>query len=522
MAFTLVQAGTTLYSVNTDGGWTALTLPAGVTLSSQRIPRFARFKRYAILVNTPSRPISVDANGVVRVLTPTAPASALVLSNVNGGTLTGTYEALQTFRILDASGNVITESDYSPVSNQFAIVTDYLHAANINISPDDITDRQLYRTVTLGSTFFTWIVVDGNVTTSVNDDTPDSGLGITERPVRGSAPDLTLIAEWGGRLWGVDRVDMDNLRWTEAGTMFAWGALNTLPIPHIGEDQYGIMALIPRRNALGVGRQKGLQQITGSTLANIHPTTLKEECGVLSQESVVVYKDQAFFLWRDGVYRWDDNGVNCVSDGRVRSWFTTDTYFNRAMFARSFAVLDVENGFYLLYLASAGSNTIDRWVKYDINNDAWWGPHKTSAFNPTSAFHVRGSNGHPFHMVGSKEGILSLDTTDKSDWHIMAIEMDVVGRLHDALEPDAEKVWLELSVIGKIQSSGTITITPSVGDLDTLAVTPAFRYDMTKGRQRLPRVGFGQLCQFEFTHGTINEDVLLYGYELPYTVVGRR
>jgi hypothetical protein len=522
MAFTLVQSGETLYSVNTDGGWTALVLPAGIILSALRVPRFERFKRYVILVNTPSRPLSIDVFGVVRVLTPLTPGSAIVLSNANGGTLSGTFEAVETFRILDALGNVISESDYSPVSNSETITTDYLNATNVLVSTDDITDRQLYRTTDNGAVFFPWIVIDGNIITSINDDTPDSGLGIVSAPIRGAAPDLTLIKEWAGRLWGVDRADMDNLRWTEAGTMFAWGALNTLPIPHIGEDSYGITALIPRRNALGVGRKKGLQQITGSTLANIKPTTLQEECGVESQESVVVYQDRAFFLWRDGVYCWDDNGVNCVSDEKVRSWFATDDVFNRAMFQRAFAVLDEADGMYLLFLASAGSNVIDRWVAYDISQQSWWGPHKTDAFDPSSAFLVRGSNGYPFHMIGSRQGFLSLNVAAKNDWGVHPIAMRTVGKPHDALEPDFEKVWGECSILGKVQPSGIITITPAVGDFDTIVDTASIAYDMTTGRQNIGRIGFGALAQLTFEHATLNEDVLIYGYELPFIVTGRR
>src|SRR5882672_6036752 len=148
MAFTLVQAGTNLYAVNTDGGWAQLTLPTGITLSSQRVPRFSRFKRYAVLVNTPTRPILIAPDGTTYPLTPNAPGSAIVLSNQNGGTLSGTYVSKYTFRILDALGNVVTESDYAPVSNEVTITTDYLRADNVGLSTDTITDRQLYRTAT--------------------------------------------------------------------------------------------------------------------------------------------------------------------------------------------------------------------------------------------------------------------------------------------------------------------------------------------------------------------------------------
>ncbi len=115
MPFTLFQAGNTLKSVNTDGGLSsALTLPTGVILNTNLQPRFARFKQYVVMVNTPSRPLSIDVNGVVRPLTPNAPSAAVVLTAGAAGTLSGTYLSLQTYKIIDALGNVIAESDYGP------------------------------------------------------------------------------------------------------------------------------------------------------------------------------------------------------------------------------------------------------------------------------------------------------------------------------------------------------------------------------------------------------------------------
>jgi len=61
---------------------------------------------------------------------------------------------------------------------------------------------------------------------------------------------------------------------------------------------------------------------------------------VSSQESVAVYRDVAYFLWEDGVYQWGDDGLICLSDGRVRSWFATDSYFNRKRFQYAFGGVD--------------------------------------------------------------------------------------------------------------------------------------------------------------------------------------
>lgn len=525
MAFSLVQAGTNLYSLNTDGALSAaLTLPTGVTLSSTRIPRFARFKNYVILVNTPTRPLSISTEGVVRVLTPSPPGSALTLTNANGGALSGTYTAKHTFIILDAAGNLIAESDYSAVSNSVAITTDYLRATNINISADTITARRLYRTVTLGTAYFKWIDVDGNVAVAVQDDLTDAGLGLVEAGTLGTAPDLVLIAEWIGRLWGVGRSAGDDLRYTQAGQMYAWSALNTLPIPHVGDDRYGITALVPRRDVLGVGRRNRIVQVAGNQTSNIRPIGVIESCGILSQESVIVYRDIVFFLWLDGVYRWDSNGVTCVSDDAgVRSWFTSNDYFNRGMFSQAFASFDPVNTAYRLFLCSPGQTTTDRWVEYSLRTGKFYGPHLTSAFTPSCAVTIRGTNDQPYPCVGSREGFLSQDVDTKSDWGITPIAMRVETRGHDNGSPDREKYFGELSVHTQKESAGTLTITTSVGEEDDPFVNEPVAHDLTLSRERLDRIGTGKNASIVFENNEINQDVTIYGYEIdPVHETGKR
>ena len=92
MAFNLVQAGSSLYAVNTEGGFSsALTLPTGITLADTRKPRFARFGQYVIVANTPSRPISVSDDGTVRPLVPQPPACPPIAAAGASTGLTGAY-----------------------------------------------------------------------------------------------------------------------------------------------------------------------------------------------------------------------------------------------------------------------------------------------------------------------------------------------------------------------------------------------------------------------------------------------
>ncbi len=525
MAYTIIQSGTSLQALDTAGTLYNITLPTGVTLNSALKPRFAIFGRYVVMTNSPTRPITIDGDLVARVLTPDPPVNKPVLSVASGGTLTGTYTGVkQTFVIKDASGNIIAESDYSPAATTTASPsTQYLVASGLSISPDTITGSRLYRPTTGGdgSVLFKWIELDGNTQTSVSDDTPDAGISLVAAPTLGSAPDVTLICEWRDRLWGVPRNDIDAVRYTESQTMYAWAASNRIPVPRLGSDFRGITGFIPRREALGVGKRNILQQLTGTSSSDFRVVKLSENLGVESQETMQVFKDTAFWLWKDGVYKWDSDGIKSISDGKVRSWFTTDSYFNRGQFMNAFAQIDPVKNKYRLFLAPAGSSVVSQWVEYDIVDKTWWGPHNTTAFTPTSAVVVSDANDTLVSMLGSSSGFLWQPQDTRTDNIETAISSSFTSKFHDAGTPDIDKFWGELSMVGKVQSAGILSITSKVGYLDAPSGV-AFSYDMTLGRQRLQRLGTGKMVQLSFAHATAGQQVELYGYELPVHELGRR
>lgn len=523
MSFSLIQSGTALQALDTSGNLTSLTLPTGVTLSSALIPRFAVSGRYVVMVNSPSRPITIDGNGTVRVLTPRPPGLPLTLVAGSAGALSGTYKAVQTFRILDTKGNVIAESDYSPpMTTGVAIASKLLQATGLDLSTDTVSESRLYRTTTGGSTYFPWISVDGNTqTSSPADDLSDAGLGLIAAPKLGAAPDLSLIAEWRGRLWGVSKVNIDHLVYTETGMMYAWPTSNDLLVPREGSDARGVTALIARREVLGVGRRNILHQVTGNTAADFRLVKVSENVGIESQETVKVYRDAAYFLWKDGVYKWDTSGVTCISDSKVRSWFASDSYFNRGTFSSAFALLDPLRNRYLLFLCSAGSSTIDRWVEYNIEDKTWWGPHKTDAFTPSCSLIVPDANDTLIPMIGSTSGFLWQNQSTRTDGAATAIDLSVTTKFHDGQTPDIMKYWGQPAIIDKVQSAGTLTITPYVGGLNAVAGAP-ISHDLTLGRERLRRLGDGRMVSLNFRENTAGQDVELFGYELPFHELGRR
>lgn len=528
MSVTIIQAGTSLQMVSETGVLSTLTLPTNVSLRADVPPRFVAYGHYAVLVNTPSQPLTIDATGVVRLLCPKPPRVAPVVSGTGSGALTGTYAGIRaTFVVKDTVGRVIAESDYSPASNSVAITAQLLKAANVDVSPDTISLRRLYRPLNGQSTLFPWLDIDGNVLTTAQDDTADAALSILAAPTLGTPPDLTLIAEFRDRLFGVSRTNVDTLRYTEAGVMYAWPGANGFQIPHVGEDTRGITSLISRRDALGVGKQNRLLQFTGSTDQDFRVIVLSENLGVESHDSVSVFRDTAYFLWKDGVYQWGTSTLNapaitCLSDAGVRSWFTTDDYFNRDRFKYAFGHVDPVRNKYRLFLATAGSQFENTWVEFDLTDRTWWGPHITGELAPTSVFIRTTAAGVKMPVIGSAAGTIYAEQTTRSDGTSTPIEMHITTKRHDLSEPDLEKFWGELTISARAEAAGTLAVSASCGELSA-GVTSTDTHDLTQSRGRLGRIGVGKHVQLEFTNSELGQDAQLYGYEIdPVNVVGKR
>lgn len=540
MAFTVVQTHDSLQLVNDLGEMTELFLPAGISLRTNTPPRWALFDRMAILVNTPDQPLMIDGNGTVRLLSPRAPRTGAVLSAQAGGTLSGTYSGVRyTFITVDEVGNLLSESDYSPISTGTAVLTNqFLRAANLDTSPDAITGRRLYRPTSNGSTLFQWLDLDGNILTQVQDDLSDAGLSLTASPILGTPPYLTHIASFRGRLFGAGPEDLDRVRYTEAGIRWAWPSDNLLEIPVKGSDATGITGFLQRREALGVGRQNQLVQITGTGTEDTDVRTIdldvvivSKEIGITSQESVDVYRDTGFFLWQDGVYRWGPDGLECVSDGRadgignVRSWFASDDYFDRSRFSEAFGLIDPARYKYRLFLYDPAGNLL--WVELDLKDGTWWGPHKTTHFIPKSAFPILLNNVR-VPIIGGTDGEMYQQWETRTDGKgtgadiAHAIPFHVIGKRHDMGEADPEKFFGAISVFGAAQAAGNVAVISKVGELNATRAKTQY-HQMTKTRSNLGILGVGKHAQIEFTHETKNQEIELYGYEInPVHIVGTR
>lgn len=532
MALTILQAGATLQLMDEAGGLTALTLPTGITLQTNVPPRWCVYNKNVILVNTPSQPLAIDSSGTVRILTPKPPRLAPILAGVNGGTLTGQYRVKETFVTLDEFGNILSESDYGPVSTKVSIAAKFLGVSNADISPDNITLRRFYRTTDNGAVYFQWVDLDGNVITTIQDDLSDAGLSIFAAPVLGTPPRLTSIATFRGRLFGVGDEDIDNVRYTEAGLQYAWPVDNLIPIERLGSDQFGIVGLAARREALLVGRRNILSQITGTgaedgTNTDLDPITLSHELGFESQETVKVFRDTAYFLWKDGVYTVGSDGITCISNGtadgrgNVRSWFVGDSYFNREKFSIAFAHIDSTTAVYRLFLASADSDVVDQWVEYSIDDRTWFGPHETDLFTPTSAFTRTTAADVSVPVIGAAASVFE-ERELRTDGFATAITFDAVGPRHALEVPDDDKYFGELSMLALPLASGTLKVKSRTGEQNATRVLTQ-HFDMRKPRQRMGRLGKGKHSQIELVNANVGEDVKVLGYEVdPVHILGRR
>jgi hypothetical protein len=532
MALTIIQTGSSLQLMDEAGGLTTLTLPSGITLQTNVPPRWCVHNKNVVLVNTPSQPLAITSDGVVRILSPKPPRIAPILAGVNGGTLSGSFTVKETFVTLDTFGNILSESGYSPLSTKVAIASKFLGVSNADISPDAITLRRFYRTTDNGAVFFQWVDLDGNVITTIQDDLSDAGLSIFSAPVLGTPPRLTLIAEFRGRLFGVGDTDIDNVVYTEAGIQYAWPTKNIIPIVGAGSDEFGIVGLAARREALLVGRRNILSQITGTGKesgvdTDLDPIVLSQELGFESQETVKVFRDTAYFLWKDGIYSVGSDGITCLSDGsgdgkgNVRSWFTGDSYFNRDKFNIAFAHIDPYQNTYRLFLAGAGSDVVDHWVEYQMDDKTWFGPHKTDLFAPTSAFIRTTAADITVPVIGALASVFQ-EQALRTDGTVTPIAFDAIGPRHDMEVPDDEKYFGELSLLTKPLTSGVMQVKSRTGNQNATR-TIVQNYDLRLTRKRMGRLGKGKHSQIELVNANVGEDVQVLGYEVdPVHILGRR
>ena len=543
MAFLLTQAGTTLYKVDlTSGVATALTLPTGVTLSSTRKPKFALLNQWVAMVNSPTRNLLIDPEGIVTPLVPQAPANMSRVVAGSGTGLTGDYMYAISFIVKNSDGDLLAESPISPPSPPATLTNDDVALTQIPLSTEaHVTGRRIYRTLTGGSAsiMFHLFDIDDNTTESINDNAPDATVSLlpsmaatlVSPPGTMAGIRFKNIVQWKSRFWAVadDPTLMDTVYACETNKVYAWP--NTLVAYPTGQSATGVIAFATRKNQLGLLKNAGVWAVsgatnsTGVTFSNISVGQIDDGTkGCTAVESVVSRGDVAFWLGANAVYMWDDKGVQDISSAKVKPWFQSDTYFNRSRFQYAFAKWNEVTECYELHLAAAGDSTENRWVSYHPASGAWFGPHVTAAFTPTHGFWLRDVNNLPMVITGGSDGVLYTgNSANKRDGAATAIDMDCYGPWHVGDTPDRVHTWLQLSMLSRVESSGTAAITPYYGtNVSTVTTGTDMTHTLTTGRELLNRIGSANICRLRIRKNTVNTGMTLYGYELPWFTNGRR
>jgi hypothetical protein len=533
MPFYLAHAGTTLYKVDVGGSAVALTLPSGVTLSSSRRGRFAILNRAVVMVHAPSRPIQIDPNLVVRILTPKAPTTGPTVTASGSGSFTGNYAYLVTFAIMSGT-RLLSES---PAPNQPATVTASSNAQfNLSAIPTSsdpgVNARRIYRTTAgAGAVYYLVATLADNTTTTYTDTTSDSALAVNDtladdlgEPMGNASPAeyFEQIIAWKDRLWAFGNTTPDRVFYSGNLKPWAWDPESYVTVKPEGQDLEGATGFGPRRDELVIGKRRALYKVIGSGPDNFEMIQIVEGTGIWATESAVVIRDTVYFLAEDGVYSYGAGGLKNLSKERVHAWFTTDAYFNRATFPRAFAKWNQRFNLYELHLGAVGSDDLDRWVALDLETGAWYGPHKTDAFTPTCAAVLEDDDGLVTPVLGAANGVIYKQNQDAFDDAGVAIDYDVTTKWHSQGAPSRDKYWGELTVHTKPEAAGTLTITPRVGNLDAAAQTP-IAHSLTAGTRTHRRLGVGPFLQLRFRNNELNQGCELRGYEVdPVSDLGNR
>lgn len=532
MPFYLIHAGTTLQRSSPSGVLNGVTLPSGVTISDERPARMAILANKIVVVNAPSVNLFIDPfTNRARVLSITGPAAAPSVVAGASGQFDGQYRFYFTYAIVDANGDILTESPASPVAGPVTLSNRQASLSDLTTSSTaDVNARIVYMTVGDGEgpAFFEADRVLNNTATTDTIDSSDFDLGLLSAAnPKGNPPGvdgtdrLRLIVAWKDRLFASPLNEPDFVYVSGNRAISNWAESQRFTVKPQGEDEFGVTAFMPRRDELVIAKRRKLVKIVGNDPSDFEQVLIIESIGAVSQEAAIVIRDECYFLGEDGFYKYGNDGLISLSRDDVHPWFTTDTYFTRSQFQYAFAYHNQKFDTIHLHLAAAGSDVLNRWVRYDMKQKKWFGPDKTDLFTPSAGGAMDDANSFNSPVLaGSLGEIYRLNSSTASDDGV-AIEFDVIGKFHAGNTPDIHKYWGQPAIITKVESAGTLSVIPTVGGLDAVAQS-TISVDLTLGRARPRRLGTGRFCQLRFLNAEDAQSVTLYGYEIPTHELGRR
>jgi hypothetical protein len=544
--FYLIQAGDVIYVVAENGTvYTALVMPAGVTVDATKRARFATLNQKVVISNAVSVNVWVDpATFTVYKLAIAAPTTNLAAAQgASTGGLTGAYLWRYSF-VQKIGGVVVNESPLSPAMAAPVVINGTASLSSIDVDSTvgtATTGRRIYRTAAGGSDYFnTFEDIDDNVTTVLSDIVSDAGLDLLPADITvtnaaaGSdgASRLTLLVEHKDILFGVgsQAALVDQILYTNPKQIYAWSANNQLPAAPTGADSFGIVGYAPRRDGLCIFKRARLLKLIGSSNADFAVIPVMERVGCIASDSLVIINDTIYWLGADGVYSWDDNDtISCVSRAAVDGWFTSDTYFDRTQFSIAWGNWNPVTNCYELSMVPAGGTDLTAWVAMELTTGKWFGPHLTGAFTPTGRQLLRTSAGIWRPMMGGADGYAYLQNVDGSD------DVAGSGALAQVVsswtitpmtqgDPTLTHFWGEVHATFREEANGvTLALTPTVGNLESVTAFTVTMPLSGSTKARLRRIGVGSICFLQFEQNALGARFLLYGLDVtPISLVGRR
>lgn len=114
------------------------------------------------------------------------------------GVLTGDYRYKFTF-----VNSALVEGNPSAASTTFVVTAAQISMICVPVAPQSwgVSTRNIYRTVTSGSTWFRHSTLNDNTTTTLLDNTPDSSLGVAAPSEKGMPPKYSTIIYFNNRLF---------------------------------------------------------------------------------------------------------------------------------------------------------------------------------------------------------------------------------------------------------------------------------------------------------------------------------
>jgi len=185
----------------------------------------AEYENHAFYGNGGSVPYKYGGSGdeFTRHGVYTASATASIATAATGSALTGEFS----YAITNVNTNLV-ESDYTTLGT-FTADSENAALTSLPVMAQSfgVDTRNLYRTVTSGSTFLRLATISDNTTTTYDDAISDSSLGVAAPDDNGVPPNYSSIVYHGSRLFFIDPAD-HLIKYSEIGNPYVVKATSFL------------------------------------------------------------------------------------------------------------------------------------------------------------------------------------------------------------------------------------------------------------------------------------------------------